>query len=149
MRVALREVLPDDLPIHFEQQRDPESARLTTVPARDREAFDAQWRTLLADPAVVVRTVVVDGAVAGSVMTFFRDGEREIGYRLAQAHWGRGVATAALGLMLRDHVTERPVQAIPAVHNPASRRVLEKCGFVRTGEYVRDDGVRYDVLRLG
>jgi len=55
---------------------------------------------------------------------------------------GRGVASAALAAFLEDEPV-RPLVAHTAVHNPGSRRVLEKCGFEVVAE-VKDalgDGV--------
>jgi RimJ/RimL family protein N-acetyltransferase len=146
VRVTLREVLPADLPLHFEQQRDPESSRMAAVAPRDRAAFDAHWERILADPAVVVRTVLVDGEVAGSALSFLRDGERQVGYWIARERWGQGIATAALAALLRE-VTERPLFARVAEGNAASRRVLERCGFAVAGEEP-GAGVRVLVLRL-
>lgn len=42
--ISLREVQESDLPIFFEQQLDPEAARMAAFPARDRDAFMAHWR---------------------------------------------------------------------------------------------------------
>jgi RimJ/RimL family protein N-acetyltransferase len=131
--VVLREVRESDLEAHYEQQADPESAAMAAMPVRDREAFFAHWRKILADDTTLVRTIDVDGVVAGHVVSFLRDGEeeREIGYRIARSYWGRGVATAALAAFLEEE-TRRPLIAGVAIHNPGSRRVLEKCGFTLT-----------------
>src|SRR4051794_38516284 len=94
--VRLREVRPDDLAVHFEQQRDPQSVALAAVPARDREAFDEHWARLLADDAVVLRSIVSDGQVVGSALSFVRDGERHVGYWIGREHWRRGIASRAL-----------------------------------------------------
>jgi RimJ/RimL family protein N-acetyltransferase len=144
--VRLREVVPDDLPMHFAQQRDPESTRIAAVAPRDRPAFDAHWRTILEDPSVVVRTVLADGTPVGSVLSFLRDGRRHVGYWIAREHWGRGIATAALGALL-DEVRERPLFATVAAGNHGSRRVLERCGFRPVGEE-RQEAVLLVVLRL-
>jgi RimJ/RimL family protein N-acetyltransferase len=144
--VRLREVLPADLPLHFEQQRDPASMAMAAMPARDRAAFDAHWARLLADPSVVLRTVLADGEVAGSALCFVRDGQRQVGYWIAREHWGRGIATCALGLLLEE-VAERPLHARVAAGNGASRRVLERCGFALVAEE-GGAGVRLLVLRL-
>jgi RimJ/RimL family protein N-acetyltransferase len=144
--VRLREVVPSDLPMHFEQQRDPESNRMAAVPPRDRPAFDAHWARILVDPAVVVRTVLADEDVAGSVLSFVRDGQRQVGYWIAREHWGKGIATAALAELLRE-VTARPLFARVAADNHGSRRVLETCGFQPVAEE-RDEDVRLLVLRL-
>jgi RimJ/RimL family protein N-acetyltransferase len=56
----------------------------------------------------------------------------EIGYAVAPAFWGKGVATEAVKALVdtvfRLTKAERVV-ANSRVINPASRRVLEKCGF--------------------
>ncbi|MBX9845072.1 MAG: GNAT family N-acetyltransferase [Xanthobacteraceae bacterium] len=56
----------------------------------------------------------------------------EIGYWLGVKHWGKGYATEAVRAMI-DHVFDdtdaEAIQAAARVTNPASRRVLEKCGF--------------------
>ena len=61
---------------------------------------------------------------------------REIGYWLGIKHWSKGYATEAVRAMI-DHVfTDLDCEAIQSaarVTNPASRRVLEKCGFQWTG----------------
>jgi RimJ/RimL family protein N-acetyltransferase len=59
-------------------------------------------------------------------------GEREVSYWIARKHWGKGLATAALGAFLEE-VTIRPLQARVAHDNMGSLRVLQKCGFVITG----------------
>jgi RimJ/RimL family protein N-acetyltransferase len=99
-------------------------------PPRDRDAFMAHWTTILGDASVVVRTVVLDGEVAGNVVFEF-EGRREVGYWIGRGFWGKGVATTALRAFLRE-VTERPLYAGVAAHNLASIRVLEKCGFTRS-----------------
>ena len=56
----------------------------------------------------------------------------ELGYWLGVKHWGKGYATEAVRAMI-DHIfTDTDAEAITSaarVTNPASRRVLEKCGF--------------------
>lgn len=91
----------------------------------------AHWTTILGDASVVVRTVVLDGEVAGNVVVFEFEGRREVGYWIGRAFWGKGVATTALRAFLRE-VTERPIYAGVAAHNLASIRVLEKRDFTRS-----------------
>ena len=61
-----------------------------------------------------------------------RGGEPEIGYWLGVPFWGEGYATEAVRALLdyafEDLALDR-VTAGARVSNPASRRVLEKCGF--------------------
>ena len=135
--VRLRAVEPSDLPIFFEHQRDPVALVMAGMPGREREAFDEHWARILADDAVRIRTVVVDGEVAGNVLSFERDGRREIGYWLGRGHWGRGVATAALVAFLGEE-RFRPLHAGVEPRNGGSLRVLAKCGFAVCGE---EDGL--------
>ena len=143
MKVALRRVEPDDLPVLYEHQADPVAYAMAAFPPRDREAFMAHWERILADETVLVRAIVADGALAGNVLSFDRDDVREVGYWLAREFWGAGIATAALAAFLRIDTT-RPLYAGVARHNAGSLRVLAKCGFVACGE--EDDHV---LLRLG
>jgi RimJ/RimL family protein N-acetyltransferase len=128
MNIRLREVEPGDLPLFFAHQHDAEAAAMAAFSSRDRAAFDQHWAKTLANPENMVRTVVVNDAVAGNVCSFTRDALREVGYWIDRAYWGRGVATAALAAYLRLEQT-RPVYAGVAQHNAASIRVLQKCGF--------------------
>ncbi|MCR2807105.1 GNAT family N-acetyltransferase [Paenibacillus soyae] len=59
-----------------------------------------------------------------------------VGYFLAESSWGRGVATNALGLLVRFLFEEANVNRIQAEvmpGNESSKRVLLKNGFVREG----------------
>jgi RimJ/RimL family protein N-acetyltransferase len=132
MDVRLREVRDADVAVFYEYQADPVASVLAAVPSRDRAAHAAHWARIRADPQVVIRAVVVDGAVAGQVLSFPRDGVRELGYWLGREFWGRGVAGTAVAAFL-PVVTERPLYAVVAEHNAASRRLLERLGFVAVG----------------
>ena len=61
-----------------------------------------------------------------------RENAPEIGYWLGAPYWGRGYATEAVRAVI-DHafgvLGHDALQAGARVSNPASRRVLEKCGF--------------------
>ncbi len=60
----------------------------------------------------------------------------EFGYWIARDHWGHGYATEAAALAL-GWGAERGLRAATAGHfadNPASGRVLEKAGFLYTGD---------------
>jgi RimJ/RimL family protein N-acetyltransferase len=144
----LRAVTPEDMDVHFAQQAEPEAIAMAAVPAREREAFDAHWQKALADPQNLVLTVEVDGAVAGSALSFVKDGRRMVGYWLGREWWGRGIASEALGRLLDRLSDERPLFATVVTHNPASRRVLEKHGFTVVEERAEPD-VSVWVLRLG
>ena len=131
--VLLRAVIEADLPVFFEQQQDPEANAMAAFPARDQEAFMAHWTRILAEASVTTRTILRGGEVAGNVVSFDHDGQRQVGYWIGRRHWGNGVATRALSDFLAQ-VPTRPLYAHVAKHNVASIRVLEKCGFTVCGE---------------
>lgn len=63
--------------------------------------------------------------------------EPTVGYWVGKPYWNQGYCTEALKLML-DYMREqdqcKSVISGHFVDNPASGRVMEKCGFVATGE---------------
>jgi RimJ/RimL family protein N-acetyltransferase len=130
--VLLREVIADDLPIFFAFQLDAEANRMAAFAARDRDAFMQHWGRVLGDASNITRAIVCDGRVVGNIACFEWEGQREVGYWIGREFWGRGIATKALAAFLMQ-VETRPLHAYVATHNVASRRVLEKCGFVACG----------------
>jgi RimJ/RimL family protein N-acetyltransferase len=126
--MRLREVEHADLDVLYAHQRDRDAATLADAPSRERPEFDKHWARIRSDPETVIRTIDVDGAVAGYVFTFISDGRRVIGYWLGRDWWGRGIATQALAEFLTV-VKDRPLGATVAPANRASVRVLEKNGF--------------------
>jgi RimJ/RimL family protein N-acetyltransferase/heme-degrading monooxygenase HmoA len=139
---TLRLVAEDDLPVFFEHQRDREAAQMAAFPSRGRDAFMAHWRDkVLGNPANLARTIVVEGSVAGNIVSWAHEGRRLVGYWIGREHWGKGTATGALTAFLRTETT-RPLYAWVAEANVASVRVLKKCGFLPHGEpHTGDDGV--------
>jgi RimJ/RimL family protein N-acetyltransferase len=64
------------------------------------------------------------------------DAAPEIGYWLGVKHWGKGYGTEAVRALIDFAFTELAHESLAAgarVTNPASRRILEKCGFQWTG----------------
>lgn len=131
--IMLRDVLERDLPIFFENQQDALAIEMTSYPPRDKAAFDAHWAKILADEHIVIKTILFEDQVAGQILCFEVNGEKEVGYWLGRRFWGKGIATDALKQFLAL-ITVRPLYAHIAKQNLASRRVLEKCGFMIIGE---------------
>jgi RimJ/RimL family protein N-acetyltransferase len=80
---------------------------------------------------------LADGTIAGGCsLARLSESIPELGYWIGVAHWGRGYATEAARAVL-DHafgeLGHERVAARARVSNPASRRVLEKCGFQWSG----------------
>jgi RimJ/RimL family protein N-acetyltransferase len=126
--VSLRPVTEDDLPIFFEHQRDQIAVDMAAFPARDLETHTAHWHRSLRQAGTVARTILFESEPVGHVVSWLQDDRRLVGYWIAGSHWGRGIASDALGQFL-DIVTLRPLRAIVAEHNRGSARVLEKHGF--------------------
>ena len=71
--------------------------------------------------------------VIGACGIEFREGHKpELGYWLGTHYWGQGYATEAARAVI-DHAFAalgcEELQSGARISNPASRRVLEKCGF--------------------
>ena len=155
MNVSLRPLEDGDLDAIFQQVTDPESIRMaafTTDDWTDRRAFLNRMSRLRADTSVSNRVIDVDGAVAGTIASFRIDDQLEVTYWVDRTHWGKGIASAALELLLAE-TPERPVNARAASDNVASLRVLEKAGFRRVGvdrgfAHGRGEEIEETILRL-
>jgi RimJ/RimL family protein N-acetyltransferase len=137
--VTLREVTDDDVEIFCRQQSDPTARQmvaLTQLEPATSEAFRAKWEGIRANSAGWVRTIEADGRVAGNVLSFIFQptGNREVGFWLGREFWGRGIATIAVRQFLATVEKNRPIHAGAIADNLGSLRVLQKCGFVVTGQ---------------
>ena len=135
MNVSLRPLEDSDLDVIYEQVTDPESIRMaafTPEDQTDRVAFLNRTSRLRSDTSVSHRVIDVDGVVAGTIGSFRIDGQLEVTYWVDRTQWGKGIASAALQIVLSE-TAARPVYARAASDNVASLRVLEKAGFRRVG----------------
>ncbi len=133
VNLTLRPVTEADLPLFFEHQLDPQANHMAAFTAKDptdREAFLNHWHKIMARPDVINQTILVDDQVVGSVSSYEDEGHPEVTYWIDKAHWGRGIATAALAQFLAQANPARPIYARAAKDNLGSLRVLQKCGFV-------------------
>jgi RimJ/RimL family protein N-acetyltransferase len=133
--LVLRNVVESDLPILFDQQRDPDASHMAAFISRDPSDWDVfltHWTRILADPTVTMKTIVYGGQVVGSVGSFEWEGKLQVTYWIGKEHWGKGIATRALAEFLR-HLKRRPLYASAAGDNVASIRVLQKGGFMICG----------------
>ncbi|HEY1978686.1 MAG TPA: GNAT family N-acetyltransferase [Xanthobacteraceae bacterium] len=87
-------------------------------------------------PGEAALVITLDAGPIGICGIELREGEAEIGYWLGVPFWGRGYATEAVRALIDHAFGELGHEALVSgarVSNPASRRVLEKCGFQWTG----------------
>jgi len=101
----------------------------------DAHAFLAQVNRDPAEPSFAIMRA--DGTLIGGCgIHVLSGGEPELGYWIGVPHWGRGYATEAARAVL-DHafgaLGYARLTSRARVSNPASRRVLEKCGFQWSG----------------
>lgn len=94
------------------------------------------FRGLPSSWAVTLRE---SGRVIGTVGFMFyseANNSAEIGYSYARGEWNKGYATEALQAVISSVFSSLPLNRLEAQHdirNPASGRVMEKCGMRREG----------------
>jgi [ribosomal protein S5]-alanine N-acetyltransferase len=119
-----------------------------------------KWLRLVAEQSPELNFAIAsDRGLIGGIGLELRDdvetGSAEVGYWLGTPFWGRGIATAALRAFIPWTFSELDLVRLCAwvfESNPASARVLEKCGFTLEGRFRRaavKDGRRMDMLVYG
>mgnify|MGYP001124676596 CR=1 FL=1 len=140
-RLLLRPGFPEDAPALAVAIADESILRnLAAAPSpyglRDAEAFLAAPRDpVLPSFLITERTDGAPRLVGACGLGRRPSGAVELGYWIARAHWGRGVATEACSALVEIARTLRlpSLEASHFLDNPASGRVLEKLGFAPTG----------------
>lgn len=122
------------------------------------EADAERWFAMLeAMPERTHWAIETDGHAVGGVGVMLRDGIRAksaaFGYWLGEPYWGRGIMTQVVSAVAPYAMTRFGLARLDSpvfAWNPASMRVLEKCGFVREGvarASVLKDGQLIDEVR--
>ena len=140
--VSIRPTTAADLPTIYQNQIDEESNALARTKPHSAEKFKTIWEKVISDPAIESRVIIEEGQVVGVINCFKVNGQDSIGYWIGRPHWGRGVATRGLSLMLEE-VKRRPLYASATRSNAASVRVLERCGFRLTGYHTGEESDRH------
>ena len=94
-------------------------AAFTAEDQTDRRAFLNRMSRLRADTSVSYRVIDVDGAMVGTIGSFRMDDAREVTFWVDRTHWGKGIASAALQILLAE-TAERPLYARAASDNVGS-----------------------------
>ncbi len=156
LRLTVRALRLDDFDAFHEMQSDPDVMRYTTGTSLDPQENLRQLKSCIekyAAPAegffVWAAELKLDGAFVGTcALVQDDDGQFEIGYRLLQKFWKRGLgqelAAGLIDYCLRQRGLDRIV-AHADIRNTASIRILEKTmDFFREGRHPWDDAkVRY------
>jgi len=145
-RLLLRAPTPQDIPAIAALANDEAIARMTLrmpYPYGHEDAEDFVVNVAAQDPSRA-NTFLIEHEDLGpvGVIGLFEDAglAPEIGYWIGRPFWGRGFATEALEGALVWTGKRWRKRALLSGHfadNPASGRVLEKAGFLYTGEVRR------------
>jgi ribosomal-protein-alanine N-acetyltransferase len=151
-RLLLRAFRATDVDDALAYRDDPELARyLPHIPQPFTRADAERFvETNMTEPWELFPTfaVVLDDRVIGTVNFNVEGRTAMLGYAIARAHWGRGIATEAATAAIHWVVTAHDLDEIWAStdeHNTRSRRVLEKLGMMF--DSMTDGEVRYRILR--
>ena len=144
-RLTLRRITMRDAQDIFDYSRDEEvarhvlwSAQKDVSEARDYCRFMAR-RYRADEPSSWGIIEKASGRLVGTIgyMAYSEEnGTVEVGYSLARPLWNKGYVTEALSRVIRYTFDAMDVNRIEAQHeitNPASGRVMEKCGMRREG----------------
>ena len=118
---------------------------------RGRQGLPTSWAVVLRGSGKVIGTI-------GFIWYSAENRSAELGYSFSREYWNHGYATQALGAVISSAFRSLPVNRLEAQHdlrNPASGRVMQKCGLrqegvlrsriLNKGEYV--DVALYAILR--
>ena len=102
---------------------------LRDLSRRIRAGLPSSWVVTLKENRTVIGTM-------GFVWYSSADRSAELGYSFSREYWNRGYATQALRAVVDALFTSLPLNRLEAQHdlrNPASGRVMQKCGFRQEG----------------
>ena len=149
-RILLRPWCEEDAEVLFKWASDPDvGPRAGWPPHKSVEESREIIRTVFQNDttwAIVLKGAGVVGAIGYGPSCDCnlpaRDDEPIAGYWVAKPYWNQGICTEALRLMT-DHIRQTTeIKSLISGHfidNLASGRVMEKCGFVPTGETCIDE----------
>ena len=104
----------------------------------DKETFLEEEKKLKSTVAKITEEEAsIEDTLSKADMNYdMENGVVEIGYSLAKWKWNQGYMTEALEKVIEYTFETMDVNRIEAMHepeNPASGRVMEKCGFKKEG----------------
>lgn len=149
-KLRLRELRPEDGParLRYLNMREIERMMLTLPQPYTQAHHETFLIKLQTVTDLYFRVIEVDGKMAGAIsLGGIEPGHKAtLGYWLAPELWGRGLMARAILPFTQEGFERydlRRIQAYVFAHNPASARVLEKCGYLCEGV------LRQDVMKDG
>lgn len=137
-RLLLRPPVFEDAARLSELSSDFDISRMTSrMPFPNPPDSVRQWMASLSGGEELAHVALLNNAPIGVCSHLFRQGPgvSEIGYWVGKPYWGRGFATEMLRALIRSGFEIHGLDRITIRHftdNPASARVIAKCGFVAT-----------------
>lgn len=145
-RILLRPWRESDAPTLYKYASDPEVGPRAGWPPHQsveesREIIqklfsnDHTWAVELKETGEAIGCVGFLPAAASNLT--IGDDQCEVGYWIAHPYWGKGLCTEAMQMVVDYCFSAKGLTTLWGSHfisNPASGRVMEKCGFVDTGE---------------
>ncbi len=139
-RLILRPVRADDAETLSRLSSDFDIARMTVrIPFPNPVADVRNWMQSCAASGEQIFAPTITGEIIGVVSCFPppNASEGELGYWLSKPHWGKGYATEMVRALINHAFRTPDLNNIPITHfidNPASGRVIAKCGFRPVGQ---------------
>ena len=145
-RIILRPWLESDAAALFKYASDPDVGPRAGWPPHksveeSREVIknffsnEDTWAIELKETSEIIGCIGVLRAFVSNLK--IAENECEIGYWVAKPYWGKGICTEALRLVIDYCFNVNKFNAIWGDYfpeNPASGKVMEKCGFIDTGK---------------
>ena len=136
-RLELRKLSREDVHALVAQINDWEVVRWLSRVPYPYTLQDAESWLQIVEAQPLNLNIFLEGSLIGGVgLTLRDDGHHELGFWLGRNYWGQGFATEAASALLDHARTELGIETIKASYmtgNEASANVLQKLGFVRTG----------------
>ena len=166
-RLLLRPWQDDDAPLLYRYASDPDvGPRAGWAPHQSVEESLHIIQTVFRNPTTWAIIRKEDDLLVGAIgygpscdcHLPAREGEPTVGYWIAKPFWNQGLCTEALQLLIahlrqQNENTEVSAPTIPSlisghfIDNPASGRVMEKCGFLPTGDICYDPTLHNSAAR--
>ena len=150
-RLKLRLFILDDLDDFYAYAKEPGVGEMAGwKPHQTRDESRRVLESFLAKGDVYALVDKASNRVIGSLGLHARDEKekntRELGYVLAKPYWNQGLMTEAVQAAIQHAFDTMKFDALTCghfIHNEASRRVIEKCGFTYT------ETSEHDATQLG
>ncbi|MBB1438483.1 GNAT family N-acetyltransferase [Shewanella sp. SG41-4] len=137
MNISLHPITEADLDIFFEFENDPIANKMADFVPRKRKAFNLHWQQkILANEKATAQGIWIDDVLVGNVLSWINTDAaaksdpqmRLVGYWIGREHWGKGIATKAVEMFLKQFISS-PVFAYIDKQNEGSVAVAYANGF--------------------